>query len=152
MCLFIERITLSDAFRREEDGLRGEGAGIVAVSRGGEELGFHVAHLGTAHQFHIVFLSKALVPFEHRLPCPLVGVPFGILVHATFGEDGLALTVNHVGGVCLCLAHGIGVVASIACQRVVVVLQTVLGGEFQVLVELEFSIEYRHDGTVFSLL
>ena len=152
MALLIEGIALGDAFVGENDGLGGEGAGIEAVGGGGEDACLHVAHFGTAHEFNVVLLGKALVPFEHRLPGPLVGVPLGALVHAAVGEDGLALAVYHVGGVGFCLAHGIGVVAGIAGEGVVVVLQAVLGGEFQMLVELEFSIENRHDGTVLALL
>ena len=113
MHFLIERITLSDAFRREEDWLRGQGAVIVAVSSGSDESGFHMAHLCTTHEFHVVLLGKPLVPFEHRLPCPLVGMPLCVLNHTTVGEDALAFPINHISGICLCFSHGIRIVTGI---------------------------------------
>ena len=152
MSFRIKRIALGNAFRWEQNGLCGQGAVVITISGRGQQLSFRVSEFGTTHQFHIMDVIETVVPFEHGFPCPLVGVGFCLFVHSAVGENGFLYTVNDECRILFLLAHGIAVVSGIAFQRIVVMLETVLCGQLQVVVELQFGIEDCHQRAVLAVL
>ena len=111
-----------------------------------------MAQLKAPHEFHVVYLVETLVPFEHGLPCPLVGVGVGLLNLAAEWKYYLLLAVDGVFRVCTLLTHSVALLAGVTLQVVVVILIAELSGELQVLQQFQLCVKPGEDGAVLAHL
>ena len=111
-----------------------------------------MTQLKATHQFYIVYIIETLVPLEHSLPRPLVGVGVSLSYLTTLGKYNLLHTIHGIFGIGSLLTHGIAILACIALKVVVVILIAKLGIKFQTLEQSQLGIKLCHDGTVLTHL